>query len=180
MANIRRSRKSGFTFRGGVLRRETFWLQVAASSTTLASGTPVLFTGFSSGVLSLRPFTIIRVRGFIDLASDQVAASESYMATFGMAVVSEQALAVGVTAVPNPVADRASDLWFLYETLASSLLRGDGTGFNDGAGTNRQFDSRAMRKVEDGQDVAAVVENDGSPFLGCNMAKVGRMLLKLH
>ncbi len=180
MANVFRSRKSGFTQRGGARRRETFWLDLVGTRSVLASGTPVLFTGYSANTLALRPFTIVRTRGILQLASDQEAADETYMAHLGMAIVSDQALAVGVTAVPNPIADADSDMWFLYESMASSMRFGDATGFVDGAGVFRIFDNKAMRKVEDGQDIAVVVENEATPFDGCVLVKKGRQLIKLH
>ena len=180
MANVSIRRKSGFIQRAGVMRRETSWSAVTATRTTLVAGTPVLFTGFGADTLAQRPFTIIRVRGYGHIASDQIAASEGYMAHIGLSVVSEQALAIGVTAVPNPVADRGSDLWFVYESFASRILFGDATGFNDGAGVSRTWDSKAMRKVEEGQDVAWVEENEAGTFGGAILTRVGRILIKLH
>ena len=181
MANIRTARRSGFVLRDGKNRRETFWVGIAPTTTTLATATPVLFTGFGADSLALRPFTIIRTRGVLNLSSDQVAATEPYLAAFGMAVVSDQALAVGVTAVPTPINEAGSDLWFLYESLTGAFTFGDATGRIDSAGTFKEFDSKAMRKVEDGQDLAIVMEASGAgTFEGCNMAKHGRMLIKLH
>ncbi len=180
MANIRRSRAGGF-IRGGKSRRETFWVGIAETTTVLAVGTPVLFTGFGADTLALRPFTIIRTRGTLQLSTDQQAGSEVTCAAMGIAVVSDQALAVGVTAVPTPIAEKGSDLWFVFEAMCSRMLFGSDTGFNDGSGVTRDFDSRAMRKVEDGQDIALVKEASGaSGFTGGRMTKVGRMLIKFH
>jgi len=178
MANIRVARRSGRIFRGGSFRRDTQWGSLASTVTTLASGTPVLFGGLSAVGLALRPFTIIRVRGYLNIASDQLAAAEHYAASFGMCVVTEQALAIGVTAVPTPQTDKSSDLWFVYEELAGAVK------FIAGAALSEQspgfsFDSRAMRKVEEGQDIA-VVEESVTGFVGCELYKGGRFLLKLH
>jgi len=43
----------------------------------------------------------------------------------------------------------------------------------------KDFDSRAMRKVEDGQDIALVAESGGAS-VGVNFTKSGRFLIKLH
>ena len=51
--------------------------------------------------LALRPFTLIRVRGIFTIASDQSAATETQVGALGVAVVSEQAASIGVTAVPT-------------------------------------------------------------------------------
>jgi len=181
VANLRIARRSGRVFRGGKSRRETFWIQLAESTTTLAVGTPVVFSGFDADVLALRPFTIVRNRGVLHLASDQISASEVSCAVMAFAVVSDQALAVGVTAVPTPLTEGDSDLWLLYEALISRMDFGDVTGFDASAGQFTQFDSRAMRKVEQGQDIAVVMEaTNASGFSGCRMTKQGRMLIKLH
>jgi len=178
MANIRTARRSGLVLRGGRNRRETSWIDMATTFTTLASGTPVLFSGFSASVLALRPFTIVRVRGWLSLSSDQATALENYAASFGLAIVSDQALAIGITAVPTPQAEKDSDLWFLYEELAGRIQAVTSTGISDAA-PQKSIDTRAMRKVEDGQDVATVMESL-SGFRGCIMSKGGRMLIKLH
>jgi len=180
MANIRTAGKSGFIRRSGGTRRESLWVGVAASSTTLVALTPVLFAGLSATILGLRPFTIVRTRGHISLSTDQVSASESQSAAMGFAVVSDQAFAVGVTAVPTPITDIDSDLFFVYESMVNNFLFGSAIGFQAGSGVHRTFDSKAMRKVEEGQDVAITVESDTSPFSGSIVQKVGRMLIKLH
>jgi len=181
MANIRVARRSGRVLRGGSLRRDTRWLQLAETTTTLAAGTPVVFTGFDADVLAMRPFTIVRSRGVLHLATDQLSASEVAVAVMGWAVVSDQALAVGVTAVPTPITEGDSDLWFLYESLITRVDFGSAIGFDSSSGNLKEFDSRAMRKVEDGQDIAVVMEaSAASGFSGCRMSKQGRMLIKLH
>jgi len=172
------ARKSGFVRRHGVMRRETSWVGVAGTSTALASaGTAVLFTGFGATVLALRPFTIVRTRGFFTIRSDQTAATEDYGAALGAAVVSEQALAIGVTAVPTPIADQESDLFFLYERLGASLVVADATGID--STKSMSFDSKAMRRVEEGSDVAMSVESDAFSA-GVQCLKGGRILIKLH
>ncbi len=178
MANITVNRKSGFIRRSGRMRRETLWQRLGSTRTTLAAGTPVLFTGFNATILGLRPFTIIRSRGVLHISSDQIAAPESYLAHLSFAIVSEEAFAIGVTAVPTPETDD-SDLFFLFETVAGRLQFGDATGFAS-EGTFKEYDSRAMRKMEVGQQISIVEENAGAPFGGCLLTTTGRLLLKLH
>ncbi len=179
MANISRSRKSGFVLRGGVMRRESLWIGIVATTTSLPSaGNQVLFSGFDATTLGLRPFTIVRTRGFWRLHSDQEGADEIYAAGLGMAIVSDQALAIGVTAVPTPDTDRDSDLWFLYEELAGSFSFISGLNAFDLA-PSAQFDSKAMRKVEDGSDIAIVLQSNAISS-GVIAYKSGRLLIKLH
>ena len=54
------------------------------------------------GALALRPFTILRTRMLIGLKSDQGAATEQQIVSYGKIVVSDDAAAVGLTAFPNP------------------------------------------------------------------------------
>jgi len=176
MANIHRSRKGGFTLRGGVMRRESLWVAIAATQTTVATAsTAVLFTGLTATLLGMRPFTIVRNRGLFHIRSDQIAATEDGSASYGLAVVSDQALAIGVTAVPTPETDKDSDLWLLFVTLATSVA----ANVVSEMGKFVEFDSKAMRKVEEGQDIAGSIETT-TVSDGLIVYKTGRMLIKLH
>ena len=179
MANISVGRKSGFILRGGVRRRETEWFSDVVSENTLAAiNTSVLLSVLDAGALALRPFTIVRTRGMVLARSDQTAASETGDLGFGLAVVSDQASAIGVTAVPTPTTDDGSDLWFVYERLIQRYQALDATGFGQ-TGLVRIIDSRAMRKVVDGQDVVKVAET-GPIGGGVTVSSYTRMLVKLH
>ncbi len=171
------ARKSGFVRRGGVMRRETHWVGEPFSTTTIASTNGVAIISSLTAVgLALRPFTVIRSRGYIHVESDQDAVTERYGAAVGYCVVSEQATAIGVTAVPTPDTDQDSDLWLMLEQLFGRLhVTTDISRFESGIG--RQYDSKAMRKVEDGQDLILVAE---CPTTSGNIMIMGRQLLKLH
>ncbi len=110
--------------------------------------------------------------------TDQNAASEVYHGSLAMAVVSEQAAAIGVTAVPTPGTDRDSDLFFLYEEQMGEFTLGDATGFIEEHLT-KEFDSKAMRKVNNDQQIAIVAESETGGN-GIIMRVAGRMLIKLH
>ncbi len=175
------ARKSGFVRRHGKMVRETAWFGGVFTRVTMAAAsTAVITTSLNAAALALRPFTIVRTRGVIHLRSDQLAAREDFAAIYGNAVVSDQAVAIGVTAVPTPVTDNASDLWFVNEAICGSFgfITGSGS-LMDGSNLDRTFDSKAMRKVEDGQDVIGVVETSGGSD-GAIMLVFRRMLVKLH
>ena len=180
MAHVRTVRRSNRVFRGGSFRRETQWLAGGPVRNTLAVGsTAVLTQSLTAAELALRPFTIVRTRGILHVESDQTAAQEFMHAGIGMCVVSDQAIAIGVTAIPTPMTDRVSDLWFLYEEIFNSFLFGDATGFITPAGVRSVFDSRAMRKVEEGEDIA-VVKETSAISTGAIVTSAFRMLIKLH
>ena len=170
-------RRGGFS-RGK--RRETEWLEVEQSITTLAASGGTLTHSLTTAELAKRPFTLIRSILHYSLGSDQLAASELQVVAAGLAVVSTQAVAIGVTAVPTPVTDAASDLWLMHRWMSSDLSFADATGF---ANTVSLFDvdSRAMRKVEDGQDLVHVLElSTGAGSSGASVLTMGRLLIKVH
>ncbi len=140
----------------------------------MGSAQAVLITTLDAGALALRPFTIVRTRGSWYVRSDQVSAVENYAAFYGQSVVSEQASAIGVTAVPTPSTDSDSDLFNAYSTLGGSAVAGQ----TSEGGHIEVIDSKAMRKVEEGMDVVEVIEN---PFAtGVVVGVYTRLLVKLH
>ncbi len=172
------ARKSGFVRRHGVMRRETVWFQFGFISTTLAaSATASMGISLNAAALLLRPFTVVRTRMNWLVRSDQSAASETYIGNFGFAVVSDQAVAIGVTAVPTPATDLGSDLWFLQDQWIGRFEL-VGSAINEDTQA-RKIDSKAMRKVDIGQDIVGVTEA-GIGGTGCVVQTVGRMLVKLH
>ena len=160
--------------------RETLWLFVDPQIQALAAAsTAVLLGSLNTAALALRPFTIVRTRGFFGVRSDQVATSENYDAAVGYAVVSDQAAAVGVSAVPTPETDRGSDLFFVYESLMGRFQDQTAAGFHDNALTWIQFDSKAMRKVDDDSDLVIVIESSAQGQ-GQFVSHSSRILIKLH
>ncbi len=182
MANIRVGRKSGFIVRGGARRRETLWFAGSYIESLFTSGgISILISGLSAAALALRPFTVIRSRGYLSVQPDQTAATESQLCGYGACVVSDQSVAVGAGSVPTPVTDSGSDLWFLYEPFLQEFQfqSAVGSGGVGRMGMERTLDSRAMRKVEDGQDIITVGETDSASD-GLVMRSFLRLLVKLH
>ncbi len=106
-----------------------------------------------------------------------MASSEDYSGALGLIVVSDQAVAAGVASVPNPATDSGSD-WFVYEPIAGHLVVGTAVGLHLNM-ESRVTDSRAMRKIGDGQDIVFVVENS-LISLGAIYTTFQRLLIKLH
>ena len=141
-------------------RRLTQWFRSAdvTGYTLLANGVAVLDQSLQG---LLEPVTAIRCRGNISILTDQIGASERPFGAIGMCVVSNQALAIGVTAIPTPITDKDSDLWMLHQYIHAPMVRGDATGFANLSQTF-EFDSKAMRKVPEGSSLVWVVENGGA------------------
>ncbi len=160
-------------------RRLTAWVGGVNEVTGLAFAPgAVVIASLNAAALAIRPWTIVRVRGGVFVISDQQAASELQFGAFGASVVSDQASAIGVTAVPTPITDDGSDLFFVYQSFVSSLVFGDATGITN-EGQWYPIDSKAMRKVNDDQNVVITAELDASSS-GVTLITAFRMLIKLH
>ncbi len=178
MARIHTDRKSGFIMRGGVMRRQTLWFAGPHTSNALgAAATAVLTSTLNAAALALRPFTVVRTRGQWLCTSDQSAATEFFSGSLGFSVVSDQATAIGVTALPTPATDQGSDLFFVYESW-TGLFQLVGTDVQSEV-TSKQYDSKAMRKVDDDQTVVITAEA-GLIDQGLIVRNSFRMLVKLH
>jgi len=114
------------------------------------------------------------------IRSDQQAVSEPQFVSYGSCVVSEQAHAIGITAVPTPITDSGSDLWFTYDSLANMFLQASAVGISGQGNSVIQYDSKAMRKVEDGEQLITVAEVAASTVSeGARVTVLERQLLKL-
>jgi len=179
MARNRVARRSFIRGVGGT-RRESLWIDVVASATIIGgpSGSALL-NSLNAAALALRPFTIVRTRGVLYMESDQSAAVEEQGCALGYAVVSDQASAIGITAVPTPVVDKGSDLFFVHQSL---LTANDLTFFTGSGQTHMvQYDSKAMRKVNDDQDLVITLDSEIAGIsLGIAVRHTARFLVKLH
>jgi len=155
-------------------RRKSVWFFVSPALQS-NGGSATLIGTLNAAALALRPFTVVRSRLHIHVLSDQTAAAEVQIGAFGIAVVSDQAAAVGVTAVPIPITDLGSDLWFVHQLLMAAQMSGS---INARRGVGFTIDSKAMRKVAIGEDLAFVVENS-SVGQGQTLLIAGRLLVKI-
>ncbi len=178
MANIRTARRSGLVLRGGRQRRDTLWGFTTTLTATISAAQGVTIThSASAGLLALRPFTVVRHRLNWYVRSDVLTGGELWGAAIGGCVVSDQASAIGVTAVPTPITDQGSDLWYFYD---ESYGRFGGTTVEE-VGRQSKIDSKAMRRVEEGEDLIIVAETPGSGMsVSATMIIGGRFLIKLH
>jgi len=159
-------------------RRQTEWLSLTASGlTTLAVASKARFAQLVTLEIAKLPFTITRTIGLLYVESDQAAATESASGAMGMTVVSERANTVGITALPDPVTESEADFWFVYEPWQIAF-RFSGNGSSDYVYT-KVFDSRAQRKVEEGDQIVGVIANV-SAGSAVNFGIQFRMLIKLH
>jgi len=170
-----------FATRTGVVRsgsrRATQWLGSANDTdvTLLAAATAVLDQSFAFG----EPATIVRTRGSLWVASDQSIASEFPFGALGMAVVTDQAFAAGAASIPAPYTESDADTFFLWESFATGLVFKSGVGTESQPWARTDFDSKAMRKVDDNSTAVVMLEN-GSATDGLQFIITFRMLVMLH
>ena len=146
----------------------TGYVAVAASSAVLLQ----TFTPILGGE------TVIRTRGVVSIQSDQIVATEVQLGAYGIAIVTAQAVSVGITAIPHPVTDAAWGGWFFHTYFANSMKFGTAVGIQYDRATNFEIDSKAMRKVDEDERLVAVVEN--SSGAGMEIWDSFRLLSKVH
>ena len=170
-----RVRSSTFGVRGRPSGRLTEWFGSAqiTSVSTLAANSIVLDQSLTALEMAKRPFTITRTVGVLWVKSDQQAGQEEPIAAVGGMVVSSKAVSVGVTAVPTPLTNKDDDGWFLYQFGVAEGGTLTGQPFY-----TYPFDSRAQRKVVDGEDIAITLENSNAAHAMEYILQF-RMLVKL-
>ncbi len=142
-------------------------------------GSSIFALSLTAAELAFRPFTIVRTHLEILQQSDQLAVSEFMAAALGICVVSQSASSAGIGAIPTPLTELDSDLWLVYQPMLHQFLFASAVGFQAMVGVRYTVDSKAMRKVNNDQDVAVVVEGSVTGE-GQSISVIGRMLIKLH
>ncbi len=158
--------------------RQMIWISMGVGLTTIAATTGTLLSSLNAAALALRPFTIVRTRLGLWIASDQVGATEHVAGALGMQVVTDTAVAAGAASVPTPLTDPNDD-YFVYQPFFNlfEFVSGVGVFEHGGGGSMFTVDSKAMRKVGAQDDIAITIEDR---LFGFEVAMEGRMLIKLH
>ncbi len=152
MADRRVVRRTG-GFSRGKRRVPGTWSRNQIAPTTVGTSTKILLGSFTLSNPGIGE-TVRRTLGQIFVRSDQVAAGEDVIGAFGLIVVSDIAAAAGIASVPDPVTEQNDDGWFVWQGLSATQ-----GGSAQRTGQLIQFDSRAMRRVEEGFSIALVVAN---------------------
>jgi len=160
------------SFRTGGPRRKTQWIGPPLQGyITVASGGATLI---SSLVLE-EPTTAVRVRGMVSIQPQLTNADIELIGAVGIGVVSAEALAVGITALPEPYSDADWGGWMVWRSFAYQFR------FEDATATQYprwdfEVDSKAMRKVGPSDALVFVAESFAGAF---KVADTTRQLLKL-
>jgi len=154
-------RRSSF---GGVrarsARRKTFWIASGDSTAqaSLPAATAILDQSFT-WTDELGPSTIVRTRGSLWVASDQVAASEEPFGALGFGMVKLPAITAGVASVPTPITEESDDSFFVWMPWETDLLIVTAVSAVRPKFSRYDFDSKAMRKITQGDAIAVTLEN---------------------
>jgi len=145
-------------------RQPTNWSRVASGYFTVPAASKVLLATFGPSTAGIGE-TVRRTRGMISIRSDAIGVQETQRGAFGGIIVTEIAVVAGIVSLPSPLAEQDDDGWFLWVPFVQQTGRAVGE-----PGSNQyQFDSKGMRKVEEGYTGAFVVEN-GDPVFGLEIA----------
>ena len=138
----------------------TNWARIVVAPVAVAATSKVLLTLFTLDNPGISE-TVRRTRGRYLASSGQSANLGEIVGAWGAVVVTDAAAAIGITAIPGPITDASDDNWFIWEPFLS--LRADAPAASVSASTQtnagEMYDSKAMRKVATGFQLAFVVES---------------------
>jgi len=156
MANRRTTSRP---FRAGRRQPTTWSRTTSVGSLTVPAASKVLLTTFTLANPGIGE-TVRRTRGLISISSDQTAAVEEQTGALGFVVVTDLAIAAGAASIPGPHTDSSDDGWFVWlpfmQTSIATLATANLISYQ------YDFDSKAMRKVQEGSGVAVMVENSNA------------------
>ena len=145
---------------GGRRRAPSTWSRfVSVAPVTVPAATKVLIASLVLNNVGISE-TVRRTRGMVMIGSDQVSVVENQLGSLGMIVVTELALSVGAASLPGPVTQLDDDGWFVWQPfMAKQNLLAQPMSQSKAV---FEFDSKAMRRVEDGYAIAVMIENSSA------------------
>lgn len=155
----RGTRSSGYPIRQRTSSPNRAWAGFSsATAVTVAATSKVLIATATPLNLGI-DLTILRTRGWLCYFAGTPTADRFISGAFGIMIVKDLAAAAGVASLPGPATDASDDSWFVHEWFISQLEFGTAVGMEPNFGNSRSFDSKAKRKIEEGEVAVAVVEN---------------------
>ena len=164
-----------FKARGGP-KRQTTWVGPADQGyIAVATTAKVLVGSFDPEGSGLPKPTVIRTRGELSVIPNPLTATAEVVGAWGLAIVSDQAFAIGITAVPGPFDEADWDGWFAWGSFSFNWAVADATGRQHAAVTI-VVDSKGMRKVTTNETIVLVAQSQTGAF---QISMPVRLLLKL-
>ena len=139
--------------------------QIANDGVDAANSAQLAIGAASSGVIALGSnlllspaATLVRTRGSVLFKiSASGSANNKLNGAFGIIVASDQAVSIGITALPSPITEIEND-WVVWVPFTGSADLAATTQTDLGAFSLVQFDSKGMRKMKEGESLVGVFE----------------------
>jgi len=146
----------------------------------VAAGVTILKLQFSAAVLEdLVPFTITRTVGMVAIATDaDFITNQDMFGALGAKVVDERARVAGGGSLARPLTEIVDDGWYLHQALLGFTESVVTANADFMSSLTFPFDSRAQRKVSDGEAIVFSIQNGGTDAF--QAAIIMRFLAKLH
>ena len=162
-------------------RRRVGWSDGPGDISTFAAVTASSVAIVGNGAIALGDgITVVRIRGILQLILTAASAPlDGFTGAFGICVVTEDAFAVGVTAVPDPVDDVGWDGWMWHSFY--SLIQPIAFAAQSAATSNQTLviDTKAMRKLHASDVIILVGEHLESGTAAMIVVGGSRALTKL-
>ncbi len=115
----------------------------------------MLIFSFDPDASGMLQSTLVRTRGVVAITPTNIAADIEYQGAFGVAIVTDIAVAAGIGSIPDPISDADWDGWAVWRSFAARME------FISGVGTqlmsqSLEIDSKGMRKVGDEESLVVV------------------------
>ena len=169
---------SGHRSRG--TRRNTSWgFGPDSTEQTMSSSAKILG---STGITTTVPSTIIRIRGYQSLTVLSTSAGgDGMLGASGIGLVTADAFAIGITAIPGPQTDSQWEGWMwhrFWDVRTNTATLADGVN-SVGANKSFEIDSKAMRKWDSASQVLVMVhEGTESGAMSVEVNADTRILIK--
>ena len=162
-------------------KRQAAWADIALFSRLNALGTAASLGSAFTAVGITERLTVARIRGTVSAHLDVGAALDAYTLGCGIIIVKDEAVAAGIASMPGPLLGlEQSWIWHHIFSLGPAA-----TGTTDGAqillNQTIELDTKAMRKMQDGDTLAFVWEgsqDNGTPT--CDGLMNARFMVLLH
>jgi len=81
-----------------------------------------------------------------------------------MSVVKNAAAVAGIASLPTPITDESDDSFFLWQPWLTDFLFLSAIGIDNNNFTRYDFDSKAKRKITQGDTIVVTMENASATF----------------
>ena len=172
-------RQFGSRGRSGGPRRLSTWVGSADQGyLNVTAGSKIIHQSLTMAGSSLDPdATVVRTRGIISVRPTVFTADVDIIGAVGFTIVSVRAFNAGIGSILGPWTDLGADVWFVWQPISFSLEVGSAADTTFVSSVDIPFDSKAMRKMTNGEVMVVAVESESAAF---SISIPFRMLWKLQ